>query len=485
MSQRAASGLAARHTGLRGKRSEPTSGRPAQGVYAHVVQGRARRGAVVLAALLLGATAVPVPAVARTAEPDTLLDDTAPDPVAPAERTAAIAEPAIVVVEVTWEGYVRDRDSRALLDPEPVSATAHCTGAGVGAGGYLLTTATCLRMSAVALQAFGEVVNRRVADGRTPEDQASDLLANLLLNATIGGADISDDETSGPRERSVVVRRAVTDDEPLPASVVAIADPDDGDAALLKIARSNQPILPLAEGASVGEELVIVECPAVQDEADPGTGVTPTGGEADDTPVEPAFRTAVVTDKDPHVLVEPVEPQTVTGTGGVVLNHDAQIVGLRAISLPHHDVLVDTSVIRGLLAEAEAENELGQVDRDYRAGLDAYYAGEYTESIERFDSVLAIIPSHVQAHEYRDEAQAMREEQGGDEPPAPGFDDRLDRFINGRQGSLVGLGVLLAILVFLVRRHRPPQAAAAGATPPEAPVSPPTARAPENADESP
>ncbi len=428
---------------------------------------------MVLAALLLGATAVPVPAIATTAEPDALLEDATPDPVAPAERTAASAEPAIVVVEVTWEGYVRDRDSGEMLDPEPVSATTQCTGAGVGAGGYLLTTATCLRVSAVALEAFGEVVNRRVADGRTAADQASDLLANLLLNATIGGAEIDDDDPSGPRERSISVRRAVTDDEPLPASVVAVADHDDGDAALLKIARTNQPILPLAEGAAVGEELVIIECPAGQDGTAPGS--TPTG-EPDDEPVEPAFRTAVVTDNDPHVLVEPVEPRTVSGSGGVVLNHDAQIVGLRAISLPNHDVLVDTSVIRGLLARAQAENELGQVDRDYRAGLDAYYAGDYTESIERFDSVLAIIPSHVQAHEYRDEAQALREEQGGDEPPAPGLDDRLDRFINGRQGSLVGLGVLLAILVFLVRRHRPPHAAAAGEAPSEAPVSPPTVR---------
>ena len=64
-------------------------------------------------------------------------------------------------------------------------------------------------------------------------------------------------------------------------------------------------------------------------------------------------------------------------------------------------------MVRDLLAGAEVDTELGQVDRDFRAGVDAYYAGQYTESIEHFDAVLAIIPSHIQAHGYRDDAQAV------------------------------------------------------------------------------
>ena len=60
------------------------------------------------------------------------------------------------------------------------------------------------------------------------------------------------------------------------------------------------------------------------------------------------------------------------------------------------------------------ETALGQVDQDFRAGLDALYEGRYTDSIERFDAVLAVIPSHIQAHAYRDRLRpsAMRRAAG-------------------------------------------------------------------------
>jgi hypothetical protein len=136
-------------------------------------------------------------------------------------------------------------------------------------------------------------------------------------------------------------------------------------------------------------------------------------------------------------------------------------------------VLVDTAAIAALLAQTEIATGTKQVDRDFRAGLDAYYAGRYTESIERFDSVLAIIPSHIQAHAHRDEAQSRRAQQGGGASPAPDFWDWLDHFINGQSGSLVGIGVLIAIVLFLVRRRRPPHNPAAST---EAPITPPTTR---------
>ena len=185
--------------------------------------GTVRRCALVLAVLL---SAAAVPASAATAGPagtgtDPVVEPDRPDPLSPQQRAAALAEPAIVAIDVRWEGYVRDRSTGDLLDPEPISATTRCTGAGVGGEGYLLTTANCLRPSAVALDAFGQIVQRRVADGRTPADQAEEQLADLLTNAVIGWPSDQED----PPERSVLVRRAVTADEPMPATVVATCVP--------------------------------------------------------------------------------------------------------------------------------------------------------------------------------------------------------------------------------------------------------------------
>jgi len=163
-------------------------------------------------------------------------------------------------------------------------------------------------------------------------------------------------------------------------------------------------------------------------------------------------------------VVEPTE-QTEDSIGlaaGVVLTQDAAIAGLVDASLPVGDVLVDLTVMRDLLAEAEVDTALGQVDRDYRAGLDAYYAGRYGDAIARFDTVLAIIPAHVQAHQYRDAAQGLRDAEGGGEPaPTDEALDRVESWLNGRSWTLVGVLVLVAIVVFLIHRRRPPVASPA------------------------
>lgn len=391
-----------------------------------------------------------------------------PEPVTEAGRAAALAEPAIVLIDVRWEGYVRDRETGDLLDPDLVSASTQCTGAGVGHEGYLLTTRSCLDQSAVAAEAFRQIVQRRVADGSVTAAAADDLLADLLTRAWIG----DDPDAADPPERSVSVRRAVTDGEPMPAFVVATADPADGDAALLKISRSNQPVLPLAGDSdlALGTELVTIQCVAEADESAP---TAPGDGDGDDgaQPLRPRFYTGTVAEISPRVLVAPSEPENPIGpAGGVVLTHDAAIAGLVDTSLATGELLVDLAAIRDLLAEAEVDTEPGQVDRDYRAGLDAYYEGRYGDAIARFDSVLAIIPSHLQAHQYRTSAQILRDDQDDPPPPADEVVDTVEGWLGGRSWSLVGILVLVAIVVFLAQRRRPdaalPAAGPGGATEP-------------------
>jgi hypothetical protein len=383
-----------------------------------------------------------------------------PEPITEAERAAKLAEPAIVVIEVRWEGYVHDRITGQVLDSEPVSASVRCTGAGVGQKGYLLTTRSCLEQAAVAEQAFQQVVDRRVASGAIAPAHAPDALAELLLNATIGT-----DPDGDPPERSILVRRAVTDDEPMPASVVLAADPADGDAALLKIARSNQPMLPLADDAdlAIGTELVTVESPADADDVLGVVAPADPGGDPADAPgpVRLQFRTGTVADDSPAILVEPTEPAEPTEVlpAGVVLTHEAALAGLVDTSSPAGNRLVGLAVIRDLLEAAEVDTELGQVDRDYRAGVDAYYEGRYGDAIARFDAVLAIIPAHVQAHQYRAAAQRLRDAEGSDEPaPTEEVVDRVESWLGGRSWSLVGLVVLVAIVVFVLHWRRPPVA---------------------------
>jgi hypothetical protein len=158
----------------------------------------------------------------------------------------------------------------------------------------------------------------------------------------------------------------------------------------------------------------------------------------------------------------------------VVLTHEAAIAGLVDTNLATGDLLVDLSVIRELLAEAEVDTEPGEVDQDYRAGLDAYYEGRYGDAIARFDSVLAVIPSHLQAHQYRDAAQSLRDDQEQPPPPADEVVDQVESWLGGRSWSLVGILVLIASVVFLIRRRRPDPAATQAPATTQAPAPDPT-----------
>ena len=399
----------------------------------HGLTLRSVRSVLLLAAISTVAVFAPIPSHAAAA---------ASVPVTEAQRAVAIAEPAMVSIDVTWEGYVRDRANGTLYDDQSVRATTRCSGVGVSSDGYLLTTGRCLDPTTVAIDLYQEVANRRVAEGLATPDQVPLLLADMLTNATLVGQPVSQ-----PPTRIVQVRRAVTLDEPLPASVVSIADPVDGDAALIKIDKSTQPMLELAGADELkpGTEVVTVECPA------------------DTAPaVRPSSRTGAIAKLTPTVLAN-AAPTTAL-LGGPVLTHTAAVAGVVSRHQGSQDVLAPLPVIRALLTEAKVDTTLGQVDRDFRDGLDAYYDGRYTDSIEKFDAVLAVIPSHIQAHEYREQAQARRGAEGGGPRADKGVVESVRGWMDGRNGALVGLGVLAAIVVFLIRRKGHAREATAPAT---------------------
>ena len=354
-----------------------------------------------------------------------------------AERASAIAEPAIVTIDVTWEGYVRHRVTGELLDEQSVRASTRCSGVGISSDGHLLTTGQCLSPSAVAVDVYQQVANRRVAKGLATADQIPLLLADMLTNATIVGQPVTQ-----PPRRTVLVRRAVTSDEPILATVVSIADPSDGDVALIKIEKFNQPMLEIAGTGdlTLGTNVVTVECPPEQSSV-----------------VQPSSRVGSIAQLTPIVLAN-AAPSTAL-PGATVLTLDAAVAGLVGQHQGDHDLLAPLPSIDELLTDAKVDTALGRVDRDFRAGLDAYFEGRYTDSIERLDAVLAVIPSHIQAHEYRDKAQAQREAEGGGPRAENRMIGTVRSWLDSRSGTLVAIALLAAIAVFLVRRKGQPREA--------------------------
>src|SRR5262249_34964607 len=89
----------------------------------------------------------------------------------PGEHAAAVLAPALVSIQVTFEGYVRQQVGGALLDDQSVTITNRCEGAAVSSDGYLVTTADCVDPASVTAQFYQQVAQRRVAKGLATASQ--------------------------------------------------------------------------------------------------------------------------------------------------------------------------------------------------------------------------------------------------------------------------------------------------------------------------
>jgi serine protease Do len=362
--------------------------------------------------------------------------------VTPAERAAAIAAPAMVNLEVTWVGWVRNKATGALVDDQSVTVTTHCGGFGVSTDGYLVTAGQCVDLASVYTLFFQKIADRRVAQGAATVEQIPLVLADLLINGTVVGQPLDT-----PPARTVTVRREVTPDDTLPATVVSIAQPTTGDIALLKVEKQNQPLVRLADPADVvaGLELVTVEYPEGSN--------------------RPTARAGSIARTNPALIANAGPSDGIPGAPALTVSGGevAGVVSLHQSSLAT-DLLAPVSAIAAELEKNKVHNDLAPIDQHYRAGLDAYYDGRYTDAVESFDAVLAIVPSHVQAHAFRDKAQGLREAEGADRSPDVSLLSVVKGWLGGAIGSLAAAAVIAGLGLVLVRRRHghPPAAAGTG-----------------------
>jgi hypothetical protein len=220
------------------------------------------------------------------------------------------------------------------------------------------------------------------------------------------------------------------------------------------VEKQNQPLVRLADPADVvaGLQLVTLEY------AEGATRPTArTGSIARTTP-------ALIANAGPSDGIPGAPALTVDGgeVAGVVSLHQSNLAT---------DLLAPVSAIAAELDKNKVHNDLAPVDQHYRAGLDAYYDGRYTDAVESFDAVLAIVPSHVQAHEFRDKAQGLREAEGADRSPDVSLLSVVKGWLGGAIGSLAAAAVIAGLGLVLVRRRHghPPARRGAPADPPRHP----------------
>jgi hypothetical protein len=152
-------------------------------------------------------------------------------------------------------------------------------------------------------------------------------------------------------------------------------------------------------------------------------------------------------------------------SGGPTVNLNGEVVGVNSFGITGEteafNFITPASIVTEMLAQNGVTNELGPTDTAYRAGLDAYFQGDYQTAIDRFDEVLSLAPTHQQAQDWKVEAsKALANQpetptgatggQGGEQPAA----DEGGGFPVVAVVGIVAAVVVIGAVLFLLSRRK-------------------------------
>ncbi|GHJ56257.1 hypothetical protein Nm8I071_55640 [Nonomuraea sp. TT08I-71] len=347
----------------------------------------ARRFAVLLGTVAIGcAAAVPgaaaVPTYARN------------------EPAVAVASPATAFLEARYAGYLRNTATGALVRPEQVVVVRRCSGAVVNPDGYVVTTTVCVQPSREVLlvNALYRLGRSLVQRNELPAERLDGFVAGLRGSSAFTGAR----RGTAPTLRLTGQFGAATSGDssvPAVAGAVTKALPAvDGNVALVKLRRAGLPAVELAPDPDLraGSSVDILGYALGEGTGDSGTWTVR------DRTVEVIGRTGT----NRTGVSGQIGPDS---RGGPVVDSAGRLVALldtdtSAEGEPIRD-LIGTANIDRLLDEGGVQNRLSESDRAFRSALAAYFAGHYSQAIERFDDLLGQDPGHAAARAYRQRAQ--------------------------------------------------------------------------------
>lgn len=359
------------------------------------------------------------------------------------ERVRAYVQPSIVYLSTTWSAKVFDTypNNRNFVRKAPFSVAFRCSGFFVSPRGHIVTAGHCAQFDKETRDA---ILEQAIAWGI-----AHDYYTQPRFTRQNAGEDWTLRDVSADINVAYGVQAAgLPQGRALPARVLGVKKAggagdvgEAGDVALLKIEAEDAPALRLApeNSVNVGEQIVSVGYPASVDY------VT-------DSTFDPSFKDGTIssTKTIAHGLLKVYEiDAAVSGgmSGGPTVDLNGRVVGVNSFGIVGEsqpfNFIRPSSIALELIGDKGVKNELGSVNRQYRNGLAAYFAGKRKDALEAFDQVLAANPSHALAQEYRRKALLLPKEKSGNSLPI---------IVGVVAGFLLLCG---AAAVLIVRRGRP------------------------------
>lgn len=329
--------------------------------------------------------------------------------VTPEERAAAVVRPAVVYIEITWTGWVRDQRDGQLWLTRSTDLTFTCSGFLVNPDGYIVTAGHCVDpgVEGAGMAFFEDIADEYVAAGNVSNRATfvQEIMQNSVIEGRVAGV---------PPERRIYVQRGVvrsglTDGEAVPARFVGFSKNSEGDVAVIKIDRSKLPAVELAPRGDppIGTSILAVGYPS-------------SAATVSDTTLEPTNKDGKISTRRTvgGLPFYEISASTSKGmSGGPVVDMEGRVVGLvsfaPAAETQSFNFIAASTLIAEQLTRYGVKNELGPIDQLYRTGLNQFWAGNYKGAMGSFDGVLAQVPSHQQAAEFRARALDARQQDGG------------------------------------------------------------------------
>lgn len=393
---------------------------------------------------------------------------------APEQRAPSIVAPSVVYIETDWSAYVRVPKPSQLNffnwtnEGNAFTWTIRCSGFIVSPDGYIVTAGHCVDPGAEG--ARGQAIEIATAwlidQGHAFAEDFDFWVQEGHLTWRVEG-----EESGSQPDRTVRAERGVSvsgleSGQPLATRLVDYKPLSEGDVALLKVEESGLPSLEIApsEGIDVGDSLLSVGFPGASDEVTDATY---------DATFKQGTVSAKKTREGGELPVFEISADVSGGmSGGPTVDASGRVIGVNSFgiaSAPEFSKFISpSSLIQEMLSRNAVPTQLGPIDIAYRAGIDAYFAGNYTEAVKKFDEVLELDPAHQSAQEFKAKARegAASAPKAAPEPaPEGGLSILL----------IVGIGAAVVLLgggAFLLTRRRkaglasvPESAAPAGVSP--------------------
>lgn len=394
------------------------------------------------------------------------------------QKVTAYVQPSIVYLDITWTGWVYDKTNKNYLnDGNPFSLQFSCTGFVVNPDGYIATAGHCVdptQTTSYFVQAGANwaVQNKYYADRTLTVDDivAFDSYRIEGDSKNAGNAYKRKPDLDLQAVWSTTSTEPLYDNdgdlngEPHEARVQQMLPWNDGsgDTALLKVDVTNLPPVPIAPPGSVttGTNVVSVGYPgSVQTVSDSVLS-------------DPSFKSGSISSvrtNSTFPVYEMSAPMSGGMSGGPTVDLDDQVIGINSYGIngevESFEFVQSSETLSQVMSDAGIPAELGEIGTAYRAGLDAFFAGDKATAVNQLTKAVTLNPDFDMAKEYLTQAQALPDapvDSGSSSPVVP---------------ILVGLAIVLIVAAgvwFLRKRSNSSLAAGSPSAGPQpsAPVPP-------------